>query len=90
MLGRGKMGPSQSEDEAAMEPEWRHDAPKKKERRSHYKPKLSQVENKMGPSRSEDEAKMVPRLELNRRCKTAGVPKHIVKHTFVPFAGAVS
>ena len=37
----------------------------------------------MRPSRSEDKAKMAPRLEWNRMCKSAGVPKHIVKLTFL-------
>lgn len=87
---RGKLGSSRSEDEATVEPECRHHGPKEEERRCQCKPKLSRLGNTMGPSRSEDEAKMAPRLEWNRKCKTAGVPKHMVKRTFWSLAGAAS
>ena len=90
LCGRGKLGPSRSEDEATMEPECRHHSPKEEERWCQCKPKLSRLGNTMRPSRKEDEAKMTPRLEWNRKCKTAGVPKQMVKHMFLSLAGAAS
>ena len=78
---RGKLGPSRSEHEATMEPKCRHHSPKEEERRCQSEPKLRRLGSNMGPSRSEDEAKMAPRLECNRKCKIAGVPEPMVKHS---------
>ena len=82
LCGRGKLGPSRSEDEATMEPECRHHSPKEEERRCQGKANLRRLGNNMGPSRSEDEAKMAPRPEWIRKCITVGVPEPMVKHKF--------